>query len=318
MLVAIALGGLTLAGQEPLAIAKAHYASAAYEEALEALASARPSPSSRDAVEVAAYRAFCLFALGRTEEARASVESLVLIDPQFRPAEDQASPRVRAFFDEVRSPMLGDLAWRAYASARAAFERNDLPSAAREFTEVVRLLEQIPTPLDARLVDLGVLAGEFVDRVAQAQAQAQAREQARAEAEARAQTEAEAERAKAAAERPAVKPEEARAAEPPSAPDPDRIYADEDADVTKPAAISSPLPPWVPPAGASGQEFSGVVEVIIGRDGKAESASMRESIFPLYDSLLLSATRSWQFRPATKDGAPVRFRYRLAVRLGGS
>ena len=63
--------------------------------------------STAEMTEVVAYRAYCLLALGRMDEARALVESLVLIDPFFRPPVDQVSPRVRTFFDDVRRHGMG-------------------------------------------------------------------------------------------------------------------------------------------------------------------------------------------------------------------
>jgi len=100
--------------------------------------------------------------------------------------------------------------------------------------------------------------------------------------------------------------------------DPDRIYSDENPDVVKPVVVSRPLPPWIPPAGAEGRSFSGVIELLVTREGKVEAAQILESIYPLYDSLLISVSRTWQFRPATRDGVPVRYRYRIAVRMGES
>jgi len=305
LLGAIALAGVVARAQEPLTIAKVYYAAAAYDEALKALASARPPASSADATAVVAYRAYCLLALGKTDEARSVVESLVLIDPFFRPAQDQVSPRVRAFFDEVRHPLLDDVAWLAYDSAREAFERNDLTASVTDFEKAVALLDELPVPLDPDVGNLRALAAGFLDLA-----------RLRLAAEQAAETESMKEGATAEAGAVAAGPPVASPAPDPE--DPNRIYSDEDPSVIKPEVVSRPLPPWVPPPGARGEAFAGVIEIVIGPDGKVESSRILESVYPLYDSLLISAARTWQFRPATRDGAPVRYRYRLAVRMGES
>ncbi|HSG01997.1 MAG TPA: hypothetical protein VLA20_12735 [Vicinamibacterales bacterium] len=299
VVVALGLTARPVGAQGPLALAKAHYALAAYEEALSTLASAGPSSSMVEMTEVVAYRAYCLLALGRMHEARALVESLVLIDPFFRPPVDQVSPRVRTFFDDVRFPLLDDAAWQVYGAAREAFERQDLATAAEGFRTAIRLAEELPAPRDASVADLETLAHGFLDLTDRMLA---------------------------------VPPTETEPSSPPVDPDtgvsdnsttradddPGRVYSDADPGVTMPEVVSRPLPPWVPPPGAGRQTFSGVIELIVSQEGKVESSHMLDSVEPLYDSLLMSAARTWQFRPATKDGVAVRYRYRLAVRMGES
>jgi thioredoxin-like negative regulator of GroEL len=59
--------------QDPLARAKDFYAAAAYEDALQVLTELG---ARKPAADVAAYRVYCLLALGRTDEAKATVEAL--------------------------------------------------------------------------------------------------------------------------------------------------------------------------------------------------------------------------------------------------
>ena len=93
--------------QDAFSKAKGFYESAEYEEALSLLDTMKGKTGS---TEVAAYRVFCLVALGRNTEAKAAVTELVKTDPLFRPTEAQVSPRLRTFFDEVRRPLLPDVA----------------------------------------------------------------------------------------------------------------------------------------------------------------------------------------------------------------
>src|SRR5438094_10126933 len=64
-----------VAAQDPLARAKDLYASAAYDEALAVLDQLDSSPAN--AVEAGQYRAFCLLALGRSDEGRKAIAGIV-------------------------------------------------------------------------------------------------------------------------------------------------------------------------------------------------------------------------------------------------
>jgi hypothetical protein len=41
--------------------------------------------------------------------------------------------------------------------------------------------------------------------------------------------------------------------------------------------------------------------------GQVERAAIRNSRYPTYDELLLQAARNWRYRPALKDGTPVKY-----------
>ena len=81
------------AEQDALGRAKALYTSAAYDEAL-ALLSQLDEPSPADAVEVNQYRAFCLLALGRGDDARKVIQ-------------DRSSRRTRRFSRRKRRVAAG-------------------------------------------------------------------------------------------------------------------------------------------------------------------------------------------------------------------
>ena len=90
----------------------------------------------------------------------------------------------------------------------------------------------------------------------------------------------------------------------------------DDKTVVRPVAISNPLPPWRPTRGIdSRQEFDGNIELIIDEAGKVLSPQIRKSVHPEYDPVLVEASRSWTFRPATLNGTPVKYRYVLQVHL---
>ena len=265
--------------QDVLSRAKDLYASAAYEEALQLLASVKAQPVS---AEASAYQVFCLVALGRRDEARAAVESIVRMDPLFRPAEDQVSPRIRAFFDEVRTPLLPDVARATYAKGKAAFDQKDWTSALADFDRTLAVLDEVDEA-DAGAADLKTLAAGFRDL------------------------------ARSASAPPPAPPPPAVAAPPPAEP---ILYGEGQLGVIRPVLLSKQLPEWRPNAVEAKMTFSGEVEIVIGEDGHVLAVTVVRSFHPRYDVTLIEAAKAWVFRPATKDGVPVRYRYRLDVRLG--
>jgi protein TonB len=91
----------------------------------------------------------------------------------------------------------------------------------------------------------------------------------------------------------------------PSIPQPPRIYNAGESNVTPPVPLNQVLPAY------PGQVIvprSGKLEVVIDESGAVESAAMTASVTASYDRLALTAAKTWRFRPATIDGAPVKFR----------
>ena len=275
--------------QDTFSKAKGFYESAEYEEALNLLDTMKGKTGS---TEVAAYRVFCLVALGRNAEAKAAVTELVHTDPLFRPTEAQVSPRLRTFFDEVRKPLLPDVARQRYNIAKANFDQKNWQAAIVEFDRVITLLGEIGAA-DQGASDLRTLAAGFRDL------------------------------AKSAAEppKPAVTESKPAVAAPPPAPVKPAepvVYGAQHSDVKKPVAMSKPMPEWRP-ASQTEQKmiFEGALEFVVGEDGRVVSVRLIESVHPSYDAALLKQAMNWSFKPATKNGVPVRYRYAVSIRLGG-
>jgi TonB family protein len=271
--------------QDALARARNLYESAEYEEALQVLASLKGSGA-----EGAAYQMFCLVALGRNGEASKAAEAIVRADPLYRPADGQVSPRIRVFFDNIRKPLLPELARQSYTKAKSAFDKKDWTVAVNEFTRAIAVLDEIDEP-DSSVADLRTVAAGFRD-LASASLKAEA---------------------SATQPTPTPTPVPTPAATPPAA-EP-VVYTVEDSTVTKPVALSRSLPAWRPNAIDRRLMFSGTVELIISEEGRVLSAQIGKSIHPNYDSLLLEAARSWTFTPAARNGAPMRYRYLMEINL---
>jgi tetratricopeptide (TPR) repeat protein len=297
--------------QDPLARAKNLYASAAYDDALAVLATLHPTDTPV-ASEAAAYQVFCLLALGRTEEATDAVKALVAADPLYHPSEAEASPRVRTFFDDTRGPMLPDLVRQSYATAKAAFDVKDLETARAGFDRVLALVDDMGESADQAMADLRTLAGGFRDLslAMPSPASSIALSPLAASTPPTVEPVVSATADDVAVASPAaVTPAPVAASEP-------TIYGPDDKDVRKPAAISQAMPEWRPrnPLEES-REYNGTIDLIIGEDGTVLSAVVTTSVHPRYDPELVKAALSWQFRPATRGGVPVQYRYRLKVHL---
>jgi TonB family protein len=302
VLTGIASGGIFAAradAQDPLSAAKDLYASAAYEEALSALASAREDGAPQLLHQVDQYRAFCLLALGRNPEAESAAESAIQEDPLAPLDPRDTSPRIEAMFKLVRKRLLPGMIRDAYRTARAATEKGDLAGGVEQLRQVRSMLDAAKTldAWDETLNDIGVLVDGFL-------------ELSRITIE----------------RRLVVEPSNPEPAAPASVPAPDpqegktqlRTYSALDTGVTAPVTLRQDMP-IVPHELAftmrTGKK-SGILEITIDETGAVEDALMREPVNAAFDALVLQAARSWQYRPARKAGTPVRYVRRIRVSVG--
>lgn len=295
------------ASDESLARAKDLYRSAAYDEALAVLDQIAVETSGAARVEAHEYRLFCLIALERKTDARAAIESMVNADPFYQLSTDQASPRVRTMFKDIRQSLLPGLVQREYAAARAAFDRQD-PESAGQFERVLRLIDDpLITPTPA-LTDLQTVASGFRDL---SKARVPKAESAPAAATVVAQMQAS----------PVVP--EADASTAANAPAPARsgpaVYREGDPDVVPPVILTQTLPQWVVPQGTRPGVWQpeAVLEVTIDASGNVANVVLRKPFHPSYDAQLVKAALAWKYEPARRAGVPVRFAKMVAIRLGG-
>ncbi len=272
--------------QSSLAAARDLYAGAAYEDALAALD--RLSVTGLRADErraVDQYRAFCLLALGKATEAEHAIEAVVSADPSYHPSDGDASPRVRGAFSDVRRRVLPALAQQKYVEAKAAFDRKDYRVASENFGQLLELFADPDLAAAAGrspLTDLRVLTVGFRDLSL-----------------------------RALVPPPAPEPPPAPVSAPPP-PAPPRIYASSDADVVPPAIVRQALPAF---PGSVFRPMLGLIEVVIDEAGAVSTATMRGSLNASYDKQVLSATQGWRYKPATLNGAPVKYRKLIQIAL---
>jgi len=278
--------------QTPLAVARTLYASARYDESLEALDRLRFDSSSprADALTVEKYRALCLLALGRENEAESAFAGVVAVDPMYLPDAREVSPSVRAFFRDVRRRMLPGIARARYVEARSAYDRGEYGDAATRFGELGALLADADR--EAGQDDLRLLASGF-------------EELSRAKAEAAL--------AVAVAARAPDPPPEPPAPDPvpPPSPEPD-VYGPDSPGVTPPVVVRQDLPSLSAEARLLGRP-RGLLEVLIDEQGRVAAVVLREPIHVTYDRRLIEAATHWRYEPARVGGQPVKYRKVIEV-----
>jgi TonB family protein len=273
-----ALPGSAAAAQDTLEEAKAHYAAAAYEEALSTLTKLDAAPAM-NRVELEQYRAFCFIALGKMAEAERAVASLVAVDPRYVPSPNVASPKVLQLVSEMRKKELPAISRKLFEEGKDAFKEKDLPRAQRNFQLLLQLLDDPALKGRPENEDLRVLAEGFA----------------------------------ALSNPPAAAP----AAPPPAAPATETVIRTSGVPASEPPVpINQTLPAWMPTDRAAAlRDYVGATKVTIGIDGRVKSASIEKPTHPLYDARLLQAAKTWLFKPATRNGVAVESEKMIAVQL---
>ena len=273
--------------QDSVSVARDLYAAAAYEDALVVLNRLRTSERADDTRTVEQYRAFCLLALGRADEAQHTIEAIVAAEPSYQPSAADVSPRVRSAFTDVRRRMLPAIIQERYAQAKASFDRKEFVSAETGFKQVLDVLSDPDVEGSANqppLSDIRTLSVGFHELSAAA----------------------------AAPPPPPPPPPPPVAPVAPPAPRVPRIYSPSDDGIVPPATLQQQLPSYprdiFPP-------MRGILELVIDEHGDVESAMMRAPVDDLYDKLVLAGAKNWHYRPAMLDGAPVKFRKLIQISL---
>lgn len=309
-----ALAARPVSAQTFLEPAVTQYESADYEGALSALdAASSHAASTTDRVAIDHYRVLCLLALGRTEDAQAATGRVFALHPTYALDAD-SPPRVRALFDEVRARVLPELIRGRYAEAKAHYDGQRFLEAATGFAVVADLgrLARATIGSTTQIDDLMQVAAGFE------QLATSMRERERASPSANASVTP----APVPTPPPAVgvaRSAAPRAGTTPSAPpSAAEAYLLGAAGVTPPVVISQTVSAWHRgvPRPRTGAPL-GTVEVLIDEAGGVVEARILSSVSAFYDAVLLESAKAWRYRPAMKEGRPVRFRRSTAIVAGG-
>jgi tetratricopeptide (TPR) repeat protein len=277
----------TAAGQDALANARGLYASAHYEEALSAL---NRIENASELVEADQYRALCLLALGRSEDARQVIQRIVEQNPSYEPSVEQMSPRVQETFRDVRRRVLPSIVKQEYADAKAAFADGEVERAKGRFERVVLHLDALDAMGSKDLGDLRILSTGFLDLMNSAA------------------------KAVALPVAPPATENAAREAAPPPPPSVPTIHGAGEPDVVAPVALSQVMPPWRPGRQET-QTHEGILAIVIDETGAVTEVTVLGNLPPAYRELLKRAAGSWRFQPATRNGVPVAYRKIVSIRL---
>jgi len=294
--------GAALTGQDLLSAAKDQYASAAYEDALSTLNRLDGSVAPDVARQADEYRAFCLYALGRTGEAESVAESLIRKEPLVRLEAADASPRLESMFSDVRKRLLPSLIRERYRVARAAVDQKSFAAAEPSLADARRMIAEAEKlgVKDEGLSDLSVLVDGFLQLI---------KSSADQKTEQLAVVAAAAPAAMAPAPMRSPAAVSARADASGAAAAIPRVYSADDEGVSPPVVLEQRMPPMSNEMQliTRAAKSRGMIDIVIDETGRVIDTSVRQSMNAAFDGMIVRESRKWKYRPAMVDGAPVRY-----------
>ena len=307
LMIAVALAASAAparAQDNTLSAAKELYASAAYEDALTTLGRIDGAAAPDVARQVDEYRAFCLFALGRRQEAESAAESVIRRQPLATLDSADTSPRLERMFSDVRKRLLPSLIREQFRNARLEIDGKNFGVAERPLTDARLLIAEAERlgVKDDGLGDLSTLVDGFLQLI---KSSAEQRPAPKAE-EAVTASAAAAPAPPTTANLAPASPARSASAAPAAAP---TVYSIADEGVSPPVTIEQRVPAM--PAElytiARSMKKTGMLDVVIDETGKVVDATIRRSLNPTFDALMLRTASRWKYEPALKGGVPVRF-----------
>ena len=166
----LGLASASAQSNQPLDDAKTLYDSASFDEALQLLDGLGRTQPETDVEEVQRYRALCLLALNRTNDAQKAIEIVFSRDPLYRLSPGEAPPRMQAAFAEVRKRLLPSVTEQLYAAAKLSFDRKEYTLAATQFQDLLTFLDDDDAKSLPSLKEFRMLATGFHDLSASAAA----------------------------------------------------------------------------------------------------------------------------------------------------
>jgi len=88
-----------------------------------------------------------------------------------------------------------------------------------------------------------------------------------------------------------------------------RVYAVDDEGVSPPVVLEQRMPAMTLEMKqiTKALHSTGMIDVVIDEAGNVVDATIRQSLNSSFDTLMVRSARRWKYRPAMKDGVPVRY-----------
>ena len=93
------------------------------------------------------------------------------------------------------------------------------------------------------------------------------------------------------------------------------VYTADSKDVTPPRPLGRQLP--APPRRAAPSDAIGRLEILVGRSGAVERVTLHTPTNAYQERMIVSAAKAWRYRPALRNGRPVRFSLLVSITLPG-
>jgi len=81
------------------------------------------------------------------------------------------------------------------------------------------------------------------------------------------------------------------------------------AGVVAPIAVFQPQPNLSPALLSLVRQLrrTGKIDVVINEQGTVDDVTVTQPVTPVYDKLIVAAARTWRYKPALKDGVPIKY-----------
>src|SRR5204863_942222 len=81
------------------------------------------------------------------------------------------------------------------------------------------------------------------------------------------------------------------------------------AGVVAPIAVFQPQPNLSPALLSLVRQLrrAGKIDVVINEQGTVDEVTVTQPVTPVYDKLILAAAKTWRYKPALKDGVPIKY-----------
>ena len=95
--------------------------------------------------------------------------------------------------------------------------------------------------------------------------------------------------------------------------DEETVYTIDDSDVTPPRPVGRQLPATAPPSTPA--TAIGRLEILVSRTGAVERVTLHTPSNAYQERMIVSAAKAWRYKPAQRNGRPVRYSLILSINL---